>query len=256
MPWEDEEEKKKKQGNNNARLTYILQVHQLDYEHLKNLWQIAKQCKMWHKDWGNAAFIVEIPESNSQQGERTTYIQMVQTHGSVQLSPRAASINEVINVDSKFLLQLMPDIDGRPKDTTQTLVRDVFSMMEVNGRKVWICLARGSNGSYTGYFSSVMELINVQVMNFVACLGAQVYWRLRRRGCLAKSHCFTLNQEQKVTKSKYIANKGCAILDKADSDKIINAVAGADIYDTMLGLSEKEKRIATASKGHDASAIM
>ena len=32
MPWEDAEEKKKKQGNNNARLAYILQVYQPDYE--------------------------------------------------------------------------------------------------------------------------------------------------------------------------------------------------------------------------------
>jgi hypothetical protein len=52
-------------------------------------------------------------------------------------------------------------------------------MMEVNGRKVWICLARGSSRKYTGYFSSVMELINIHVMNFVACPGAQVYWWLR-----------------------------------------------------------------------------
>jgi hypothetical protein len=80
----------------------------------------------------------------------------------------------------------MPDVDGKPRELTQTLVRDVFSMMEVNGRKVWICLARGSNESYTGYFSSVMESINVHVTNFVTCLGAQVYWWLGHRGCLAK----------------------------------------------------------------------
>ncbi len=32
MPWEDAEEKKKKQGNNNARLAYVLQAYQPDYE--------------------------------------------------------------------------------------------------------------------------------------------------------------------------------------------------------------------------------
>ncbi len=52
--------------------------------------------------------------------------------------------------------------------------------------------------------------------------------------------CFTLDQQQKVTISKYIADKGYAILDEADSDNIINTVAGADIYDTTLGLSDKE----------------
>jgi hypothetical protein len=69
-------------------------------------------------------------------------------------------------------------------------------------------------------------------------------------------HCFTLDQQQKVTKSKYIADKGYTILNKADSDNIINTVAGAAIYDTTLGLSDKEQRIATASKGYDASAIV
>jgi hypothetical protein len=33
-------------------------------------------------------------------------------------------------------------------------------------------------------------------------------------------------------------------------------LAGADIYDTTLGLSDKEQKIATASKGYNASAIM
>ena len=93
MPWEDAEEKKKKQGTNNARLAYVLQVYQPDYERMRNLCQIAKQRKLWLQHWGNAAFTVEIPENDSQQGEKTRYIQMVQTHGSVQLSLGAASIN-------------------------------------------------------------------------------------------------------------------------------------------------------------------
>jgi hypothetical protein len=104
MPWEDAEEEKKKQGNNNARLTYVLQVHQLDYERLKYLCQIAQQRKMWHKHLGNAAFTVEIPESESQQGEKTRYVQMVQTHGSVQLSLGATLINGAIDAYSKFSL--------------------------------------------------------------------------------------------------------------------------------------------------------
>jgi hypothetical protein len=69
-------------------------------------------------------------------------------------------------------------------------------------------------------------------------------------------HYFTLDQQQKVTKSKYIANKGYTILNEADSDNIINTVAGADIYDNTLGLLDKEQRTAVASKGYDASAIM
>jgi hypothetical protein len=107
-----------------------------------------------------------------------------------------------------------------------------------------------------------MELINNHVMNFVTCPGAQVYWWLRRRGCLAEDvnrmvhHCFTLDQQQKITKSKYVSNRGYAVLDETDLDDIINAVAGKGIYDKLLGLSDKERREATASKGYNASAIM
>ena len=125
------------------------------------------------------AFTVKIPENNSQQCCKTHYIQMVQTHGSVQLSLGSASINEVINADLEFLLRLTLDFNGTPREPTQTLLWDVFRMMEVKGRKVWICLVRGSNRKYTGYFSSVMESINNHVMNFVTCPGAQVYWWLQ-----------------------------------------------------------------------------
>jgi hypothetical protein len=135
-------------------------------------------------------------------------------------------------------------------------------MMEVDGRKVWIVMARGSNGKYIGYFSSVLELIKTHVTNFVACLGAQVYWWLRQRGCLAEDvnqmvhHCFMLDQQQKITKSKYVSKKGYTVQDEKDSDDIINAVVGEGIYDTFLGLSDKERRSAAASRGYKASAIM
>jgi hypothetical protein len=179
MTWEDAEEKKKKQGNNNARLVYVLQVYQPNHEQIRNLCQIVKQHKLWLRHWGNTAFTVEIPETDSQQEEKIQYVQMVQTHGSVQLSLGAATISGVIDADSKFSLRLMPDLDGTPREPIQTSLKEVLSMMELNGRKVWICLAGGNSGKYTGYFSRVMELVNIHVMNFVACLGAQVYWWLQ-----------------------------------------------------------------------------
>ena len=82
------------------------------------------------------------------------------------------------------------------------------------------------------------------------------------RGCPAEDvnwmvrHCFTLDQQQKITKSKYIPDKGYAVLDKLNSDDIINAVEEEGIYDTTLGLSERERRSAIIGKGHDASEIM
>jgi hypothetical protein len=240
MPWEDAEEKKKKQGSNNARLAYVLQVHQPNYKRIRKLCQIAKQRKLWLQHWGNTAFTVEIPENDSQQGEKTRYIQMVQTHGSVQLILGMASINGVVDADLHFTLQLTPDVDGNLRAPTTTSLREIFRMMEVEGRKVWICMARGSKRNYTGYFSSVVTLISTHVTNFVACPGAQVYWWLRRRGCLAEDvnklvrHCFTLDQQQKITKSKYVSKKGYAILDEKDSDNIINAATGEGIHDIWL----------------------
>ena len=65
---------------------------------------MAKQRKLWANHWGNTAFTVEIPENDCQRGKKIRYIQMVQTHGLVQLSLGAASINRVIDADSKFLL--------------------------------------------------------------------------------------------------------------------------------------------------------
>ena len=69
-------------------------------------------------------------------------------------------------------------------------------------------------------------------------------------------HCFTLDQQQKITKSKYLSDRGYAVLDETDSDNIGNAVADEGIYDTLLGLSDKEHKAATASKGYEALAIM
>jgi hypothetical protein len=135
---------------------------------------MAKQRKLWANHWGNTAFTVEIPENDSQQGEKVRYIQMVHTHGSVQLSLGVASINGVIDADSMFSLRLTPGVDGSPRVATQTSLREVFRMMKVNNRKVWICLAKGSNGKYTGYFLSVVEPINNHVKNFVACPGGGI----------------------------------------------------------------------------------
>ncbi len=86
----------------------------------------------------------------------------------------------------------------------------------------------GANGMTTGYFSSVVMVIKDHISAFVLCPAAQVYWCMHRRGCLTEDmnrlirHCFTLSQQQKVTKSKYIKDAGLAVINKIDANDIIN----------------------------------
>jgi hypothetical protein len=137
----------------------------------------------------------------------------------------------------------------------------VFSLMEINEKKVWICLSTGTNGISTGYFLSVVKEIKEHVAAFVLCPGAQVYWWLRRRGCITEDvnrmirHCFSLSQQQKVTQSKYLKDLGHAAVDQSDADDIINAAMTQGIYYLTLGLSDKERQVMVAGKAQEASAI-
>ncbi len=261
MPWEGAEEKKQKQGTDNARLVYVLHVHEPDYARMKMLLAYAKEWKVWHKHWGNSAFTVEIPTEKSPQAEKTRYIQMIQTHGSIQLRMGAASLEGLINADTTFTLRLLPDADGKARPPTSTFVREIFSLMEISDKKVWICVSTGSNGRTKGYFSSVVQEISKHVAAFIAFLGAQVYWWLRRRGCITVDvnnlirYCFTLSQQQKVTSSKYLKDLGHTVVERTDGDDIIHATTSAGIYNLPLGLSDKERRLLVAPQGYDAAAI-
>jgi hypothetical protein len=101
--------------------------------------------------------------------------------------------------------------------------------MEINDKKVWICVSTGLNGMSTGYFSSMVQEISEHVAAFIACPGAQVYWWLRRQGCIKADtnhlirHCFTLSQQQQVTLSKYLKDLGHAVVERTDGDDIIHA---------------------------------
>jgi hypothetical protein len=83
MPLEEAEEKKQKQGINNACLAYVLHVLEPDYERMKTLLTYAKDWKVWYKHWGSTTFTVEILMEKIIQAQKTKYIQIIQTHGSV-----------------------------------------------------------------------------------------------------------------------------------------------------------------------------
>ncbi len=186
---------------------------------------------------------------------------MVQAQGLVQLSMGAAQIGGVVDINTPFTLRLTPDAENKPREPTTMLVKEVFAMMEVKKKKVWNCLSKNTNGSFTGYFSSMVAEIKDYVQNFITCPMAQVFWWLRRRGCLTNDvnrmirYCFTLKQQKRVTRSKYLSTKGFAVLTEEDLDDIINAVSRDGIYDMTFGLSDKERRELVANNTYDASAI-
>ncbi len=111
-------------------------------------------------------------------------------------------------------------------------------------------------------FLSVVKDIKQHVVAFVLCPRAQVYWWLWQRGCVTEDinqilirHCFTLSQQQKITKSKYLKELGHAPVNQSDADDIINAATTQCIYDLTLGLLDKERQVLVASKAYKASAI-
>jgi hypothetical protein len=224
MPWEGTEEKKQKQGTNNARLTYILRVYQPNCKQMKTLLAYAKEKNVWHKHWGNTAFTIKLPEERSSQEAKTKYIQMVQIHSSVQLSMGAASIEGMIDIDTNFDLRLLPGVDRKQRPPTKTSVKEIFSMMEHNGKKVWICLSTGMNGMSTGYFSSLWWRLSscAQLSKYTGgfAIGA-VSWIMEDVNKLIQ-HCFTLSQQQKVTKSKYIKEEGHAMIDQMRTTSLMH----------------------------------
>jgi hypothetical protein len=107
----------------------------------------------------------------------------------------------------------------------------------------------------------MVEEIKTYVAAFIRCPAAQVYYWLKRKGCISKDvnrlilKCFTVEQQQKVTKSKYIKEKGVAVMKDSDEDDIINVANKTGLFGMCLGLSDKEQREQMAKTGYNESAI-
>jgi hypothetical protein len=179
-------------------------------------------------------------------GVKDRYIKMVQSHGAMQLSMGAATIPGIVTATRKFMLCLTPDKNGQPWAPTEKTFMEILRLMEIEGKKVWLCINRElSNGIHMGYFSSMADEIKTYVTAFIRCPAAQVYYWLKRKGCLCKDinhlirKCFTVDQQQKVTKSKYIKEKGFAVMKDSNENNIINMANNSWLFDMSLGLSVK-----------------
>ncbi len=173
MPLKGAEEKKQKEGTSNACLVYVLHMHEADYARMKTLLAYAKEWKVWPSTGETLRSQWRFQQKRAPQ--ETRYIQMIQTNGSVQLSMGTALLEGLIDADTTFTLCLLPDAGRKARPPTSTSVREIFSLMEINNKKVWICVYTGSNGRTMGYFSSVVQEISKHVVKFIACPGAQVY---------------------------------------------------------------------------------
>ncbi len=100
--------------------------------------------------WGGVAFTVEQPDFSTPAGVKDRYIEMVQSHGTMQLSMGAAKIPGIVTVTRKFTLRVTPDETGEPCEPTEKTLMDILRMMEIADKKVWPCIVRESNSIHTG----------------------------------------------------------------------------------------------------------
>ncbi len=129
MPWEGIKEKKQKQGTTNAQLAYVLHVHRPDYKRLKALLTYTKDEGAWDNVWGNTTYTIKMLAKKDPIGVKNKYVQMVQSHGSVQLSMGAATIKGMLDVDTVFELRPLPDAKGKSRQPMKMTIKEIFSMM-------------------------------------------------------------------------------------------------------------------------------
>jgi hypothetical protein len=81
-------------------------------------------------------------------------------HESVCARPTAPSTEQAI--------KWMRAVCGYPVKLTWL---KAINLMEINDKKVWICVSTGLNGTATGYFSSVVQEISKHVAAFFCMSG-------------------------------------------------------------------------------------
>ena len=251
MPWEKIDKTKERKPN--GRLAFVFQIAREDSPRLVALLDEAKVKNLWGDIFGEAAFTVQmIPtkqsgEDPSLAGKRAPYVEMVQTHGSVQLSMGAASINGLINFTKKFVL-CRTNEDGSPATAIKKSVQNIMRYKTLNGDKVWLSAIPKACGGVTGYFSCVLPGIKKYIEHWTLCPAAQIFWFLLRKDCNKEDvkkmiqGSFSIDEQRKVTRSRYSKSLGFAVVDNGSGMDITNVAKLFKAYDTDLGLSDKEKR--------------
>ena len=118
-------------------MTFAIQVRTSDLERLQKLLEVAKAVDLWRESFGKCAFTVNIPDFDTDLPVRDRYIQMVQVHGSVQLSLGVAGIPGVTQLDKPFTIKFDPDEDGNRKPSTRKALCQVLLQMKYNGKMLF-----------------------------------------------------------------------------------------------------------------------
>ena len=110
------------------RLAFVFHVHRPDEQHLATLLERAKYRNLCYEHWGGEAFTVEQPGFTTPAGVKDRYIEMVQSHGAMQLSMGAATIPGIVTATRKFVLRLTPDENGQPREPMEkSLMADGYT---------------------------------------------------------------------------------------------------------------------------------
>ena len=90
--------------------------------------------------------------------KRASYIDMIQKHGTIQLSMGSANINGLINNSKKFSLHRTNE-DGTPAPTIRKVVQSVLRYETLDGDNIWLAAIPRYGGGITGYFLCVLPEI-------------------------------------------------------------------------------------------------
>jgi hypothetical protein len=114
--------------------------------------------------------------------KRASYIDMIQKHGTIQLSMGSANINGLINFAKKFSLHRTNE-DGTPAATIRKVVQSVLRYETLDRDNIWLAEIPRDNGAVTGYFTSLLPETRTYIEEWTQCPASQIYWFLIRKGC-------------------------------------------------------------------------
>ncbi len=124
-----------------------------------------------------------VPGFNASFETKTKYQQMVNVHGSIQLSTGYANLSGIVDLNTKHALPRCRGADG-PRVPTMLSILDCLLMMTVGteGKKMLIWAVNTPQGVMVYFLSSDQE-IRDHIPKVADSIAARLFYWLRKRGC-------------------------------------------------------------------------